>query len=106
MISTKSSVLFIFLSALVNYPATGFRTGMTTYFVQNSGYQGRAHFERGNSNFLSYPKARCKFGGTTIGSRTGSLNLRMAEYMFGMEGITLQPGDRAFIVGVDIKRDK
>ncbi len=40
-------------------------------------------------------------------SRTGVSGIgMMADYMFGMEGISLQPGDRAFIIGADIKRDK
>jgi hypothetical protein len=39
-------------------------------------------------------------------TKTGVLGMGMADYMFGMEGISLQPGDRAFIVGADIKRDK
>ncbi len=60
----------------------------------------------------------CRVGRNTISaSRFEAMGIRksktgvsgmgmMAEYMFGMEGISLQPGDRAFIVGADIKRDK
>lgn len=104
---TTFSYLFLVLQFSlysVNYQATGYQTGIVDFTPHAINRRAHSILERSSSIFSARKfTKKCRIGAF---DRVGSLGLNMAEYMFGMEGISLQPGDRTFIVGVDIKRDK
>ena len=101
----------VFAGLHLNYQATCYFTGLKE-FQLNAAFQLSCKRRvctsvlKDCSNIFGAtppPNKRCR---SASGIRTGALRLGMAEYMFGMEGISIQPGDRAFIVGADIKKDK